>query len=151
MKSIYDELRAQDFFKDMSEDMLNYLAGCGQNMHFSPNHYIGKENDAADYLYLIKNGRISVEVVHPIRGPINIRTLHSGEMAGFSWIIPPYRLQFGLKALDHTSVVALDGTCMRAKCEEDHHLGYLLMKQSAVIMNKRLRDTRMQLLDVYRE
>ncbi len=151
MKSISDILKEQSFFAEMSEDMLDYLAGCGQNMHFGPDEYIGKENDASDYLYIVKRGKVAVEVVHPVRGPITIRTLGAGEIAGFSWIIPPYRLQFGLKALERTSVLALNGNCTRGKCEEDYHLGYLLMKQAATIMDKRLRDTRIQLLDVYSE
>ncbi len=149
MKAIKDILKELSFFKDMSGEMLEYIAGCGQNMHFAPNEFMGRENEAADFLYVIKKGNVAIQVIHPIKGPLTIRTLGSGELAGFSWIIPPYRLQFDIKALEHTSVVALDGTCIRKKCEEDHHLGYLLMKQSAAIMNKRLIDTRIQLLDVY--
>lgn len=149
MKEIKDILKQLDFFQGMTDDMLEFIAGCGQNMHFSPGEYIGKENESADYLYVIRKGNVAVQVLHPNKGPTTIRTLRSGEIAGFSWIIPPYQLQFNLKALEHTSVVALDGTCVRKKCEEDHHLGYLLMKQSATIMNKRLTDTRIQLLDVY--
>ncbi len=151
MKSISDILKEQAFFEGMPGEMLDYLSGCGQNMHFGPNDYLGKENDSSDFLYIIKKGKVAVEVLHPVHGAVTIRTLGSGEVAGFSWIIPPYRLHFGLKALEHTSVLALNGTCVRGKCEEDYHLGFLLMKNSAIIMNKRLRDTRIQLLDVYRE
>ncbi len=151
MKEIKDILKELSFFQDMSDDLLEFIAGCGQNMHFSPGEYIGRENESADYLYVIKKGNVAVQVMHPIKGAITIRTLKSGEIAGFSWIIPPYQLQFDLKALEHTSVVALDGTCVRKKCDEDQNLGYLLMKQSATIMNKRLMDTRIQLLDVYSE
>ncbi len=148
MKEIKDILRDILCFEDMSEEMLEFIAGCGQNMSFAPNEFIAKENESADYLYIIRKGSVAVQVVQP-QGPLTIRTLKSGEIAGFSWIVPPYRLQFDLKALDRTSVVALDGACVRKKCEEDYKLGYLLMKQSAIIMNKRLFDTRIQLLDVY--
>ncbi|MEM7551594.1 MAG: cyclic nucleotide-binding domain-containing protein [Bacteroidota bacterium] len=151
MKSIKDLLNELSFFEDLSDDMLEFIAGCGQNMHFSANEYVGKENDSADYLFVIRSGKIAVQLQHPVKGQLTIRTLHEGEIAGFSWIIPPYRLQFDLKALEHTSVVALNGTCVRKKCEEDHTLGYLLMKHSASVMNKRLTDTRIQLLDVYNQ
>lgn len=150
MKTIKEILTTLPFFDEMSPEMVEYIAGCGQNVHFSPGQFIGREGEAADYLYVIRKGNVAVQLVHPIQGPVSIKTLTSGEIAGFSWIIPPYRLQFDLKALDHTSVVALDGKCLRKKCEKDHQLGFFLMKQSAVIMNKRLQDTRLQLLDVYR-
>ena len=148
-KSIKDVLKEIDFFADLSAEMLEFIAGCGQNMHFPPNEYMSKENESADHLFVIKKGKVALQVIHPIKGPLTIRTLQDGEIAGFAWIIPPYRTQFDLKALEHTSVVALDGTCVRKKCEENHHLGYQLMKQSATIMNQRLTNTRIQLLDVY--
>ncbi|MEQ9300073.1 MAG: cyclic nucleotide-binding domain-containing protein [Cyclobacteriaceae bacterium] len=150
MKNLKEILSELSFFSAMSEEMLEFIAGCGQNMHFAPNEYVGKENESADYLFVIRKGNIAVQLAHPTKGALTLRSLHDGEIAGFSWIIPPYRMQFDLLAREHTSVVALDGNCVRKKCEQDHHLGYLMMKESATIMNKRLEDTRMQLMDVYR-
>jgi CRP/FNR family cyclic AMP-dependent transcriptional regulator len=48
-----------------------------------------------------------------------------------------------------TLAIALDGKCLRTKCEENHDLGYELLKRFSLIMNRRLDATRMQLLDVY--
>lgn len=151
MKEIKDILKEHSFFKDIPDDKLAYVAGCGQNMHFGPGEYLGREGEPADTLFLIKKGRVAVQISHPTRGVITIHTPGADEIAGFSWIIPPYRLQFDLLAVDHTSVVAFNGKCLRGKCEEDHHLGYLMMKRSATVMLKRIQETRMQLLDVYSE
>jgi len=38
---------------------------------------------------------------------------------------------------------------LRAKCEQNHDLGYELLKRFAQIMERRLEATRLQLLDVY--
>ena len=43
----------------------------------------------------------------------------------------------------------LDGKCLRRKCEEDHNLGYEILKRFAHIMEQRLESTRLQLLDLY--
>jgi hypothetical protein len=48
-----------------------------------------------------------------------------------------------------TRAIAFDGTCLRTKCEQDHDLGYELMKRFARVMIERVRATRIQLLDVY--
>ncbi len=149
MKEIKDLLKDHKFFEVLTPQMIDYVAGCGQNSHFRPGEYLGKIGEPADHLFVIRKGHVAVQLNHPIRGEMTILTVSSGEIGGFSWIIPPYRMQFDLKAIDNTSVIALDGPCLRKKCEEDHHLGYLLMQQSAVIMQKRLQETRMQLLDVY--
>ena len=39
--------------------------------------------------------------------------------------------------------------CLRGKCDEDHDLGYELMRRFGQIMFERLQATRLQLLDVY--
>jgi hypothetical protein len=40
---------------------------------------------------------------------------------------------------------------LRKKCEEDHDLGYELMKRFSAVMIQRLQATRLQLLDLYGE
>jgi hypothetical protein len=45
--------------------------------------------------------------------------------------------------------VAFDGACLRGKCENDHELGYELMRRFAAVLIERLQATRFQLLDVY--
>ena len=46
--------------------------------------------------------------------------------------------------------IALNGKCLRPKCEENHDLGYEVLKRLAPIIERRLEATRFQLLDVYR-
>jgi hypothetical protein len=48
-----------------------------------------------------------------------------------------------------TRVIALDAECLRNKCENDKHFGYEMLKRLAVVMEKRLEATRIQLLDLY--
>lgn len=147
--TLYDLLRDHPFFKELSDQQVDFVSGCGQFRHFKPGEFLAKEGEAADHFYIIRGGSVAVQLTHPVKGPVIIRTLGEGDIGGFSWIFPPYRLQFDLKAMDHTSVVDLDGKCLRDKCLNDFHLGFLLMQQSAIVMEKRLRDTRIQLLDVY--
>ena len=43
----------------------------------------------------------------------------------------------------------MDATCLRRKCEEDHDLGYEMMKRFVPVLIERLQGTRLQMLDVY--
>jgi hypothetical protein len=45
--------------------------------------------------------------------------------------------------------VALDGKCLRGKCEKDHDMGYALLKKFSTVLAQRLEMTRLQLLDIY--
>jgi CRP-like cAMP-binding protein len=78
-----------------------------------------------------------------------VHSVHDGEILGWSWLVPPYRWRCSAKARELTRVIALDGRCLRQKCEEDHDLGYELLKSFADILARRLDATRLQLLDVY--
>jgi len=49
-----------------------------------------------------------------------------------------------------TRALAMNGKCIRGKCDADPRLGYELMKRFSRTMVERLKATRMQLLDVYR-
>ena len=90
-----------------------------------------------------------VETFIPQKGPLGIRTRESGEVLGWSWLIPPYHWHFDVRAVELTRAIALDAKCLRGKCEEDLKLGYELLKRFAHVMEERLQATRLQLLDVY--
>ena len=48
-----------------------------------------------------------------------------------------------------TRAVALDGECLRKKCDDDHDFGYEMLRRLSQVMERRLEATRMQLLDLY--
>jgi hypothetical protein len=92
---------------------------------------------------------VALEVTAPGRAPLVVQTLGAGEILGWSWLVPPHHWLFDAVALEQTRAIALDGRCLRGKCEADHDLGYELLKRFALIMEERLEATRLQLLDLY--
>jgi hypothetical protein len=44
----------------------------------------------------------------------------------------------------------LDAHWLREKCEQDHELGYHLLKQLVSVIASRLTATRLQLVDIYK-
>ena len=63
--------------------------------------------------------------------------------------VPPYQAYFNCRAIKDTCVIALDGKYLRKKCEEDHDLGYELMKRIVRVVAHRLEATRIQILNIY--
>ena len=103
----------------------------------------------ADEFFVIRRGAVAVETEVPGRGAVTLETLGPGEILGWSWLVPPYRSAFGARALDAVHVIALDGACLRGKCERDPALGFDLLKVVATVFVRRLEETRMRLLDLY--
>jgi len=149
METLERTLAEHPFFKDLGEPYLKLVTGCASNVRFEPDKFIFREGEEADQFYLIRQGRVALQVFLPDRGAITVETLEEGDILGWSWLIPPYHWHFDARALELTRAIALDGKCLRNKCEEDRSLGYELLKRFAHIMEDRLSSTRLQLLDLY--
>jgi CRP-like cAMP-binding protein len=98
---------------------------------------------------MIRQGKVAIQIQAAERGPITVQTLGEGDVLGWSWLIPPYRWRFDARATELTRAIALDGKCLRTKSEEDHNLGYELLRRFSSIIVQRLEAARLQLLDVY--
>ncbi|MCT2398342.1 cyclic nucleotide-binding domain-containing protein [Novosphingobium mangrovi (ex Huang et al. 2023)] len=145
-----DQLMAKHpFFAGLAPEYLELLAGCARNYRFDAGEYLIREGDPADTFYLIRHGRVTLEIAAPGSAPVVISTLGESEIVGASWIVPPYRAEFDARAMDLTRAIGIDAKCLRGKCDADHHLGYEMMQRFLPIIVKRLHATRLQILDVY--
>ena len=142
-------LAEHPFFKKLDNQYLKPIVGCASNTKFEAGEFIGREGGNADNFYLIRHGQVSLQVASPSRGAMVVQTLGEGDILGWSWLVPPYRWSLDVQALTLTRAIALDGKCLRAKCEANHDLGYELLKHFTQIMMQRLEATRIQLLDIY--
>jgi CRP-like cAMP-binding protein len=125
------------------------IAGCARNAAFQDGEYLMREGQPADTFYVIRQGDVALETFIPQRGPVTLQTLHTGDLVGWSWLLPPYRTAFDARAGGTTHTLAFDGACLRGKCETDPALGYDLLKLFAGVIVQRLQSTRLQLLNVY--
>jgi CRP/FNR family cyclic AMP-dependent transcriptional regulator len=151
MKTLQAPLREHPFFQDFSDAHLETVAGCGRNIQFAAGETIFREGEEADYFYVIRHGRVALDIHGSHRGTITIETVESGEIIGWSWLVPPYRWRFSARAVVKTRAIVLDGRCLRGKCEQDYQLGYELFKRFAHVFSERLDHTILQLLDIYCE
>jgi len=149
VKGIADILVDQPLFEGMAPEYIELIAGCGANVRFKQGEQIFKEGDAADFFYLVRHGRVGLDIFVPHRGPVTIETIKEGEVLGWSWLFPPYKRQYDARAVVLTRAVAFDGRCLRGKSEENSDFGYDLMKRFAQVMIDRLHSLRIQMLDIY--
>ena len=149
MRTLEDILAATPLFAGMSDARLSLVAGCGTNVAFAAEDVLFHERGQADTFYVLRQGRVALELHSPTRGPVTIETLDAGEVLGWSWLFPPYQWHFGARALTPVRATAFDGACPRRKCDEDPALGYELVTRFAQVILERLQWTRLRLLDVY--
>lgn len=142
-------LAKHPLFENLDPQHLAVIVGCAKNVRFKEGDFLLREGKQADTFYLIREGKVVVDIFVPNLGSVTIHTVEAGEVLGWSWLISPYRWHFDAQASEDTRAIALDGKCIRNKCEENKEMGYELMKRFTPIIVQRLQATQMQLLDVY--
>jgi CRP/FNR family transcriptional regulator, cyclic AMP receptor protein len=149
MEDLRRSLARYRVFAGLADADLELLAGCAKNVRFGRDVYLFREGDPADIFYLVREGLIAVEIHQPGGRNRVVQTLGTGDVVGWSWIIPPYRHVLDVRAAEPVLALALDGACLRDKCDADPRLGYELMQRFACIAVTRLQSTLVQLMDVY--
>ena len=142
-------IAGHEFFAGLEPSYTALLVSCASNVGFEAGRYILREGQEANEFYLIRQGRVSIEIAPPQGKSIAVDSLGEGDILGWSWLLAPYHWKFHARAVEKVRAIALDGRCLRNKCEQNHDLGYELLKRFSQIMNRRLDATRIQLLDVY--
>jgi CRP/FNR family cyclic AMP-dependent transcriptional regulator len=136
-------------FESMAAEHVELIAGCAMNRVFADGEYLGREGDPANSFYVIREGGVALETYVPQRGALVVETLHVHDLVGWSWLVPPYRIQFDIRAVGTTHTIAFDGACLRGKCEADPELGFDLLRRFSIVIVERLQATRLRLIDVY--
>jgi CRP-like cAMP-binding protein len=149
METLERILAEHPFLEGLKPDHIKLITGCASNVVFRAGDFVFREGEPANAFYFIRHGKVVVETFVPQIGPVAIQTREAGEVLGWSWLVPPYLWRFDARAFELTRAIALDGKCLRQKCEEDHDLGYEMMKRFTLIMSQRLEATRLQLMDIY--
>jgi CRP-like cAMP-binding protein len=142
-------LRQHPFLFGLSDEMMHVLIGCASNVRYAEGEYLIHEGEVANNFFMIRTGRVALEIDVVGKPDLRILTTGPGEVLGWSWLISPYRWHFNGVAVVETRAVALDAECLRNKCEGDPLFGYEMLKRLAQVMERRLEATRLQLLDLY--
>jgi CRP/FNR family cyclic AMP-dependent transcriptional regulator len=108
------------------------------------------EGDKEDFLYVVLEGRIALDMHVPTRGKVIFDTADPWDLVGWSSATPTVRQRTaGAIAVLDSVVACVDAEELRKLCEQDHDLGYLVMLRLANIIASRLMVTRLQLIDMF--
>ena len=137
------------FLAGIARDHCELLCGCARNIRCDKGSYLFREGEPANQFFLIRHGRVALEIMAPGRGPLRLLTVGAGEIVGVSWLVPPYRWICDAQAVELTRALAIGARCLRDKAESDHDFGYEIMKRFMTLLVARLHAAQLQILDVY--
>jgi CRP-like cAMP-binding protein len=146
-QSIAEYLTTHEFFSELSEDTVKFLCESVSTLEIKKGQVLFRLGERADKFYILRNGRISVQIPAVMGPTLEVQTLGTDQILGWSWLISPYQWHFQAKAEADSKLLEFDGTAILARCEQEPKLGYELLKRFAVLMSERLDVSRQKLMD----
>lgn len=138
------------FIRALNKNHQMILTAAAEPFEAKPGELLAKEGGRADKFLLIQSGQAKLGVETPEADFVPLQTIGRGDVVGWSWLLPPYRWQFDCRAANAVRGLSLDARWLREKCQEDHELGYSLLRELLAVIAGRLTATRRQLLKIYK-
>ncbi|KYF75652.1 cyclic nucleotide-binding protein [Sorangium cellulosum] len=143
-------LGAHPFLEGLPAAHVARLAGGASAQSFPEGAFLLREGGEADMLYLLTQGRVTLEIHRPGRGPVQVESLLGGDILGLHWLFPPRRWVLDARAVTQVRAIGLDAAHVRACSDADPALGYAVSLRLLRQLYARLERVRLQRLDVYR-
>ncbi|MCC5033811.1 cyclic nucleotide-binding domain-containing protein [Streptomyces sp. WAC 00631] len=133
----------------LTQEQRERLMELSREVVFPAGTRIFEEGRTADRFWLIKSGSVTVDVHVPGRRSPTVETLGTGDLLGWSWLIPPRRWNFGAEALSPVRAYQFEAAEVLALLDEDPVLGRAMSTAVAGVVAHRLTAARTRLLDLY--
>ena len=143
-------LKSIPWFAELKPEHFEALAQISSIHSLPENTDVFREGDREDRLYIVVEGRVGLEITVPHRGRVRILTAEPMDIVGWSSVIPVVRQRTAsARTVLASTLIGLDSERLRQLCDEDHDLGYIVMRRISNIIASRLLTTRLQLIDMF--
>jgi CRP/FNR family cyclic AMP-dependent transcriptional regulator len=149
-EELLTELQKIPWFQMIKPEHLQKIMEISHLKRIKSGDILFHEGDQADCLYIVIEGRVALDMFIPHRGKLRINTAEMWDVFGWSGVTPTiHQRTAGATAVMDGLLIGIDSTKLREACEEDHELGYIVMRRLVNIVASRLQVTRLQLIDMF--
>lgn len=142
-------LQTIPWFLELKPFQLERLAKVVSIRSIDTGQVLFTEGEREDFLYILLEGQIALDIHVPTRGCVNIFTAEPLDIFGWSSLTPVVRQRTAsAHALNPVRVLAFKGEALRELCDEDHDIGYVMMRRVANVAASRLLITRLHMFDI---
>ena len=146
-QSVADFLSRHPFFTGLDDQYIEFLTDSAVETQIGEGGILFRQGTPADKFYLLKSGKVSVQVPALVGPVLEIQRIGENQILGWSWLIPPYRWNFQARVEEDASLLEFDGRAVLARCEEDPRFGFEMLKRFAALMSERLEAARQKMMD----
>lgn len=138
-------LREMQCCHGLNEDQLEKLIAIADERAFAKDTYVELEGNIAECVYLVKEGRVDIEITLPRRGNVSIYIVEPGGLFGWSAVVPPHIITASSKCIEASTVVEIPRYKLMKMFEEDVHLKAAFYEMICQVIRGRLKETRHEL------
>lgn len=138
------------FFSALADDAIDFLAANAEHRQLGAGKVLFHHGDPAKNFFFLISGHLSLEIP-AIEGPsLELQDIGPGQVAGWSWLIPPSRWNFQARARTDVDYLEFDGPKVLAQCEADPRFGYELIRRFSALMSERLQFARQKMMEEWK-
>jgi CRP/FNR family transcriptional regulator, cyclic AMP receptor protein len=144
-------LRVADhpFFHGLDERFVQLAASKASEHSFGVGDIIFQEGEIANEFWLVFQGKVALEISSPDRPHLTIQTIGSGDVLGWSWLVPPHRWRFDARTVKTTRALAIDAAALKDAFEAQPEVGYRFLLRLLPVIGERLENAWVQLMDIH--
>jgi CRP/FNR family transcriptional regulator, cyclic AMP receptor protein len=144
-------LRVADhpFFHGLDERFVQLASSGATERSFEVGEILFQEGDIAGEFWLVFHGKVALEIAAPDRPHLTIQTVGSGDVLGWSWLVPPHRWRFDARAVKATRTLAIDAKVLKDAFEAHPEDGYRFLLRLLPVIGDRLENAWIQVLDIH--
>jgi CRP/FNR family transcriptional regulator, cyclic AMP receptor protein len=140
------DLRACEVFSGLSDEELVQILPLCEERSYAKGSRVFDEGDVADTFYILQEGQVRLEYeICPQPDYCQDATIlldRPGDFMGWSSLVKPRRLTaYGVCVTD-IRVVTIDSRRLNELMERDSHIGFVVVKELAGLINNRLKEAK---------
>ena len=132
-----EDLKKMAIMSHLNADMLDRLIAITDVLTFTDQETIFRQGDIADRFYMVKKGKILLEQKMTDKITVSVGSVKPGLAFGWSTMIEQGYYTTNAVCAEPCEIFSMRGNKIRALCEEDPHMGFLLSQRLLVILKKR--------------
>ena len=131
-------LRGFKIFEELNERELEQIAKAAKMEELGAGATLTEAGAPASRLYLIVDGRVTVNVQGPQGKIIGADEIGPGQVLGWSALVGPYVYTASGVTTEKTKLIVFSGSKLREIFEVNNHIGYRVLKGMGAVISRRI-------------
>jgi CRP-like cAMP-binding protein len=148
--SVRQIIAESQFFAGLDDTAIVFLAAHCRKRELAEGQVLFHPGDRATRFFLLLDGHLSAGIP-ALEGPaLELQDIGPGQIAGWSWLMPPNLWSFQARARTAIRFLEFDGIAIFAHCEAEPRFGYDLVKRFSALMSERLQFARQKMMQEWK-